>query len=151
LNDGPDDDVAPQLQVRLLVVGDPMDHQSVTETVGLEPTSTSVVGQPVGNGRGIVKASSWVHSLPPVEGYTAQTQVAALFEKLAGREAAIRGLRAAGMAVEVRVVVVLGVGDLPYLGLDLELIECMARIGARLDVDIYEHGYRDLLNQRFPM
>jgi hypothetical protein len=55
------------------------------------------------------------------------------------------------MAIEVRVVVVLGVGDVPDLGLDRELIERMAHIGAHLDVDIYEHGHRDLLNQRHPM
>jgi hypothetical protein len=141
----------PQLQVRLLIVGDPMDHPSVTDTVGLEPTSTHVAGQPIGNGRMKAKVSTWVHSLPAVEGYAARTQVAALFEKLAGREDAIHGLQASGMEIEVRVVVVLGVDGLPDLGLDRELIERMAHIGAHLDVDIYEHGHRDLLNQRHPM
>ena len=151
MNDQPADEADPQLQVRLLIVGDPMDHQLVTETLGLEPTSTHTAGEPMGNGRMTAKASQWVHSLAPIEGYEAGAQVAILFEKLAGNEDWLRGLQASGLELEVRVVVVLGDGNFPYLGLGREVIERMAHIGANLDVDIYEHGARDLLNQPYPM
>ena len=147
----------PQIQVRFVVTGDPMDHDVVSKAIDLAPTSTMTTGAPTGTaGRRqlVPKVSRWVHSLPAVESYSARDQVRLLLDQLLPRQGEIRSLGAAGLVSSVRVVVVLGdvaIAPPPDLGLDLDLIEAMAVLGADLDVDMYDHGYRDLLNQPYPM
>jgi hypothetical protein len=62
----------PQCRLSLRLVGDPLDHDRVSDALGITPTSTLTKGRRIGHSRVPARFSSWVLGYPAFHAWSVE-------------------------------------------------------------------------------
>ncbi len=121
----------------ITLTGEDLDPEQVTDALGITPTKTWRIGDPIQNTLLKRKHSGWSVATPRQVSLDLAKQVRDLLRELEPKFPAIAALRERlGFAVEVSCAIYI-YGDTPSMHLDREILSMVERLGAEIDFDLY--------------
>jgi hypothetical protein len=130
------------LSITLCISSDRMDPDSITQRLGIQPTSLRLRGTPIRNGmmrRPEFDLHEWYlrKELPLSEGFLEQEEAEPFISHfLSGLMSAAGSIHALSEDHSVSVQLVYHMKYIPYIGLTRDHVRAIATLGARLDYDI---------------
>lgn len=121
----------------ITVTGGDFDPEEVTNALGIKPTKTWRVGDPIQNTLLKRKHNGWSFATPRQESLDLGKQIRELLRELEPKFSSIAALRErVGLDVEVSCAVYI-YGETPSMHLDRETLSMVERLGAEIDFDLY--------------
>jgi Domain of unknown function (DUF4279) len=130
------------LSITLCISSDRMDPDSITQQLGIQPTSLRLRGTPIRNGMmrrpGFDLHEWWLRKeLPLSEGLLEQEEAERFISHFfSGLTSAAESIHALSEDHSVSVQLVYKMKYIPYIGLTRDHVRAAAALGARLDYDI---------------
>ena len=128
-----------EIKVRLIIQSDEASPDELTRTLGLEPSETGYRGEKIHpNAAPTHKRNKWMLLPPPhLYGTSIDAQVEAVLSKVEENIGAFNNLPE---DAEVKLFCSVWLYDgnaRPYLGLEVESIRTLSKIGAKFEIDLY--------------
>ena len=119
------------------LTGASFDPEQVTDALGIEPTKTWRIGEPIQNTLLKRKHNGWSVATPRQESLDLGKQLRDLLRELEPKFSSIAALRERfGFDVEVSCAIYIN-GETPSMHLDRETLSMVERLGAEIDFDLY--------------
>jgi len=132
-----------RIMVEFHAVGDELDPQVFTRTIGVTPTDWGIKGQKATGGQNTHKDTFWTYGTKYEPSRDVDIQLRKVINYLAGKVSALAELKVRySLKYKLDVVIIIEAGLTPALGVPSWLTEFLYRTGTEVDIDLYADPYQ---------
>lgn len=126
------------IRASLRIMGDCFDVQKITDTLGVIPSKTWNMGDPIRNSRKTYTYTAWIYSTEIVESLNINTSIKQIEELFSSKVDKIIALRKQfELDISIDFIIVIENEEPPAIYFEPEFIKFAADIGAKFDIDTY--------------